>query len=141
MNAFDFVIHFFQFWSRLFDPVVTKLNTLLATIFDNHHEVKEILRKMDSNVQAKIDELKAENAAQSAASAKVLGEIKATVQKLKDAQETNEEAVQARINEALAANNAEVAAELQSVLDADKAVSAAIAELDAQVEDEPVVVE
>jgi hypothetical protein len=140
MNAFEFAIRFIDFWIALNNTAIDKVNTLLRLAVDNHTEIKELIKTMDANVQAKIDELKAEHAAQHAAGQKVLAEIKATVEKLKVAQGSQEEAIAAAVKVAVDSNNAEFIAAIDGVKVESGKVSAVIAEADAQVEDAPVVV-
>ncbi len=140
MNAFEFAIRFIDFWIALNNTIVDKLNKTFTTVTDNHLEIKELIRNMEENVKAKFDELKAEAAKQAEASAKVLGEIKATVEKLKAAQEGGQAAIDAAVKAALDASNVEVSDAVSAVKAEWDKVSAIISEADAQVADEPVVV-
>ena len=108
----------------------------------------ERISQMEKLIQDKIEALSASIVADSEAKAKVLGEIKATVEKLKAAQGTSQEAIDAAVKaakEAQAAEdkaafdaaNAEVVAALTSLESAHKAGVELTATLDAQVEDAP----
>jgi phage shock protein A len=139
MNAFEFAIRFIDFWIALNNTALDRLGKVLTAVSDNHFEIKELLRQMNENVQAKFDELKAQAADQFAHSQKVLSEIKDTVAKLKAAQESAQAAIDAAVKAALDASNSEVSAAVDAVKAEFDKVSASIAEADAQVEDAVVV--
>jgi hypothetical protein len=141
MTAYDFIRWFLEFWGDRDTKVMDRLDAHALTVKNNQEEILEKLYTMDITIQKQIDDLKAAQDAQALASAKVLGEIKDTVAKLKAAQDATEAAIAEAVANARAADNAEISAALAPVVAASAGISTALAELDAQVEDaEPVVV-
>jgi uncharacterized coiled-coil DUF342 family protein len=139
MNAFEFAIRFIDFWIALNNTALDRLSKVMTAVTDNHFELKELIRHMDENVKAQFDALKAQVTEEAAKSAKVLAEIKETVQKLKEAQESGQAAIDAAVKAAMDASNVEVIAAVGAVKAEFDKVSAIISEADAQVEDAVVV--
>jgi uncharacterized coiled-coil DUF342 family protein len=139
MNAFEFAIRFIDFWIALNNTALDRLSKVMTAVTDNHFELKELIRNMDENVKAQFDALKAQVTEEAAKSAKVLAEIKETVQKLKEAQESGQAAIDAAVKAAMDASNVEVIAAVGAVKAEFDKVSAIISEADAQVEDAVVV--
>jgi uncharacterized coiled-coil DUF342 family protein len=139
MNAFEFAIRFIDFWIALNNTALDRLSKVMTAVTDNHFELKELIRHMDENVKAQFDALKAQVTEEAAKSAKVLAEIKDTVAKLKEAQESGQAAIDAAVKAAMDASNVEVIAAVGAVKAEFDKVSAIISEADAQVEDAVVV--
>jgi uncharacterized coiled-coil DUF342 family protein len=139
MNAFEFAIRFIDFWIALNNTALDRLSKVMTAVTDNHFELKELIRHMDENVKAQFDALKAQVTEEAAKSAKVLAEIKETVQKLKEAQESGQAAIDAAVKAAMDASNVEVIAAVGAVKAEFDKVSAIISEADAQVEDAVVI--
>jgi hypothetical protein len=145
MNEFEWLQWFLV--ENFSGRIDTALNAI-AAVNSNQIKTLERISLMEKNIQDKIEALSAGMTADAEAKAKVLGEIKATVEKLKAAQGTSQEAINAAVAAAKAAQaaedkvafdaaNAEVVAALTSLQEAQTAGLELTKTLDAQVEDAP----
>lgn len=143
MNEFEWLQWFLaeNFGGQLKSVVA---NTDLAII--NQTRLEGRIEKMNTEIQAKINEIKAAFAADSDVKAKVLSEIKDMVAKLKDAQAGSEAAIAKAVAAAkdaqkaedvtgFEAANKEVSDALAGVQKSFEASVAATKELDAQIPD------
>lgn len=121
MNEFEWLQWFLaeNFGGQLKSVVA---NTDLALV--NQTKLEGRIEKMNTDIQKKIDDLKAGIAADSEVKAKVLGEIKDIVAKLKDAQAGSEAAIAKAVSAAKDAQKAEDVAGFEA---ANKEVSDALA--------------